>query len=194
MPHAETAGVILVGGRSSRMGRDKAQLPWRGVRLVDHVAEMMRQAGITQVFVSGKVDGYLSIPDPVPHLGPVSGLCTSAVVLQHGYTALLAVPVDMPLLGIEALHTLMDLPADADAQHFSNHPLPCALRLSPAVIARSAALRLTPDCAVHRYLSGLKTRAIDPSPAWAAQLRNTNTPEHWASLCAEQEMGDEPAD
>ncbi|MFO1242050.1 MAG: NTP transferase domain-containing protein [Rickettsiales bacterium] len=44
----ELAAVILVGGKSSHMGQDKASLPYKGKRLVDVVAKVVREAGIEE--------------------------------------------------------------------------------------------------------------------------------------------------
>ena len=54
----DVAAVILVGGKSSRMGQDKALLPYKGKRLVDVVADTIRAAGISRVYVSGKIAEY----------------------------------------------------------------------------------------------------------------------------------------
>lgn len=73
------AGVILCGGRSSRMGRAKALLPWRGRAVIEHVASVLRQAVGELVVVSS---GLIQLPDldatvvedRVPDLGPLGGI------------------------------------------------------------------------------------------------------------------------
>ena len=35
------AAIVLCGGKSTRMGRDKAWLPWAGVPMVSHVVETL---------------------------------------------------------------------------------------------------------------------------------------------------------
>ena len=35
------AGIVLCGGRSSRMGRAKAWLPWFGRSMIEHVVESL---------------------------------------------------------------------------------------------------------------------------------------------------------
>lgn len=70
-------GVVLAGGRSSRMGTDKALLDWHGVPLIVHVVEAVRAAIDGPVVVVGAPGQNLpvdAIEDPVPYGGPVVGL------------------------------------------------------------------------------------------------------------------------
>ena len=56
------AGVVLAGGKSSRMGEDKAQLVWQGETLLDRARQCLRTAGWDDVLVSGRpeeADGVL---------------------------------------------------------------------------------------------------------------------------------------
>ncbi len=73
------AGIVLCGGKSSRMGRAKAWLPWRGRPLLVHVVEVLRRAvGEVVVVSSGKLElPPLDAPvvaDREPHLGPLAGI------------------------------------------------------------------------------------------------------------------------
>lgn len=72
-------GVILAGGRSSRMGTDKALLDWHGVPLVQHVYEAVKAAVDGPVVVVRAPGQQLPVPaieDPIPHGGPVVGVKT----------------------------------------------------------------------------------------------------------------------
>jgi molybdopterin-guanine dinucleotide biosynthesis protein A len=186
-----TAGVILVGGKSSRMGSNKALLPWQGRRLVDGIADILDAAGIADIYVSGIVDGFNTIPDLLPHQGPVGGICASVMQLVPSYARLVFVPVDMPLLSTDCLHALLDDDGTSDAQHFDGHPLPCLLALNERTLAytRHVQQHITNggSYSVKRYLEGLKTRALPVPMAMERDLTNTNTPEEW------QEATHEPA-
>ncbi len=53
------AGIILAAGRSSRMGRDKALLPYRGSTFLGHLIEILRQPRISflRVVLGDNADG-----------------------------------------------------------------------------------------------------------------------------------------
>jgi molybdopterin-guanine dinucleotide biosynthesis protein A len=73
------AGVVLCGGRSSRMGRAKAWLPWRGRPMLAHVVDVLREV-VDEVVVVSAPD--VEVPptqarvvlDREPGLGPLGGI------------------------------------------------------------------------------------------------------------------------
>ena len=96
------SGVVLAGGRSSRMGRDKALLEIGGQSLACRQVDLLRQAGCTGIFLSGRpgvdygMTGITILFDYRPDLGPMAGI-HAALDAMTG-THLLVVPVDLPLL------------------------------------------------------------------------------------------------
>ena len=56
MPANVVEGFVLVGGRSSRMGRDKALLPWKGTTLAQYVAGVVGSATGGPVTLVGDPD------------------------------------------------------------------------------------------------------------------------------------------
>ena len=76
-----TAAIVLCGGRSSRMGRAKAWLPWRGRPMVAHVVDSLRAGrAVDEVVVVSSAE--LDLPplearvvrDRAPALGPLAGI------------------------------------------------------------------------------------------------------------------------
>ena len=57
MKPAPFTGVLVAGGNSSRMGFDKATIPWEGGFLWERQVRVLQQAGARDVFVSGKSNG-----------------------------------------------------------------------------------------------------------------------------------------
>jgi molybdopterin-guanine dinucleotide biosynthesis protein A len=79
------AGIVLCGGRSSRMGRPKAWLPWCGRPVVVHVVDQLRRATDEVVVVCSADLELPPLPVPVvrdrdPGLGPLAGIREG---LQH---------------------------------------------------------------------------------------------------------------
>ncbi|MGQ0843818.1 MAG: molybdenum cofactor guanylyltransferase [Sporichthyaceae bacterium] len=102
----DAAGIVVVGGQSSRMGSPKAHLPWAGSTLVFRTAAMLRETlsgPVVVVGAPGQVlpdlpDGVEVGVDAVPGRGPLEGLATGlALVGDRAPIAFLAA-TDMPML------------------------------------------------------------------------------------------------
>ena len=178
------AGIVLAGGRSSRMGRDKARLSYRGRHLVDWMADMLRAGGATETYVSSPADrtypGHRCIADASPDAGPVGGIL-SVVTSVSGYDGYLVVPVDMPLLTPEMLARLM---RQRGACHYAGTPL-------PAFLPDSAALRSHPASgSVKALLATLAARPVPLAQGDQDRLVNGNTQREWAAI---QTAGEQPS-
>ncbi len=99
---AEVAGVVLAGGQSRRMGCDKSELEISGVSLTNHAFNILNQAGIKEVFISGKK----GIQDQQKNKGPLAGIVASLDFLKS-FKFVLFTTVDMPLLNKHVFHQLI---------------------------------------------------------------------------------------
>ena len=113
----ETAGWVFVGGKSSRFGRDKALVEWRGRSLALHVADVVRAAAGSVTLV-GEVEKYSAlglpvIPDAVWGIGPVGGLL--AVLEASTARWNLVAACDMPHLSEAFLRFLLARAAESGA-------------------------------------------------------------------------------
>jgi molybdopterin-guanine dinucleotide biosynthesis protein A len=105
------AAVILAGGQSRRMGRDKAWLEVDGLPLIARGLWVVREAGIKEIFVSGRtgVDYYslecLVLSDGEPGLGPLGGIERALDAVNA--PLLLVLAVDLPKITAAFLRTLM---------------------------------------------------------------------------------------
>ena len=92
-------GFVLAGGRSSRMGRDKALLPFRGRPMVEIAVEKLRTF-CAEVAISGNRDDLRSfapvVPETLADAGPVAGIETGLGACEQPWA--LFVPVDVPLI------------------------------------------------------------------------------------------------
>lgn len=94
-------GFVLAGGKSSRMGRDKALLDWRGRTLLEHMVDLLTSA--TDLV---RVVGRDQLPDQVTDCGPLGGILTALRISEAD--ANLVVAVDLPLLTKEFLKYLRE--------------------------------------------------------------------------------------
>ena len=105
--------VILVGGESRRMGRDKAILEFEGQPMWKRQLEVLREVGPEQIFVSARTlppwlpDNAVILVDEPPSRGPLSGLTKALAAMRT--THLLALAVDMPFMTSEQLNALSEL-------------------------------------------------------------------------------------
>src|SRR6201996_474393 len=131
MPDAVSlAGVILAGGESRRMGRDKATLPYpgqgpgvsSGTTMVEHVLSVVSQrcAPAFVVAATGQPLPTLQaqiIRDEIQGLGPLpaTGLGLRAAA-EAGATLAFVCAVDMPLLAPELIDELVQLAVETNAE------------------------------------------------------------------------------
>jgi molybdenum cofactor guanylyltransferase len=180
-----SAGFVLTGGRSSRMGRDKALLPIEGSVLVERTAERVRAAAGSVILI-GAPERYrhLELPlaaDLAENCGPIGGLYTALTTTRSDWNLLVA--CDMPGLTVGFLRELLD----AARQHGSTclvpqtpsglHPL-CAVYHRRAVLAVESAIEHK-HFKMHDLLKVLEAQSFPVADA--AQLQNVNTPVEWAA-------------
>lgn len=109
-----TLGVLLAGGRSRRMGRDKSAIMLDGRCFLDHVAQAMHPV-VDEVIVSVASKGgaweerYHMVEDVLPDLGPLGGLVSAFAHVDAA--RLLVAPCDAPGLTSSVFETLL---ANAD--------------------------------------------------------------------------------
>jgi molybdenum cofactor guanylyltransferase len=123
MGHEGTAGVVLVGGRSSRMGTPKAALEWHGstllrrtlgvlARSVDGPLLVVRAAGQPLPGMPQRVD---VVEDPEEGLGPLQGIAAGLAALAGRARAAFVCSTDLPFLHPAFVHrVLMALTDDLD--------------------------------------------------------------------------------
>jgi molybdenum cofactor guanylyltransferase len=105
------AGFILAGGRSSRMGRDKAALEIDGVTMLDRAIDLLQSIGVsvTVVGLPAEFERRASqvpvIADEWPGMGPLGGIATA--LRQTPATWNLVIACDMPYLTAEWLRFLL---------------------------------------------------------------------------------------
>ena len=105
----QASGFVLAGGGSTRMGRNKALLPFRGITLVEHVAGIVREAAGSATLIGDPVQlGHLGLPvfpDKLPGFGPASGIYTALTMTSSDWN--LIAGCDMPAITGDILVSLL---------------------------------------------------------------------------------------
>jgi len=110
-------GVILAGGKSSRMGQNKALMSLGGQRLVDRVVAVMRAVVRDLLMVTNTPEVYADlgvpmVPDVLPDKGSLGGIYSA--VYHVASPGCLVVACDMPFLQASVLRYLLAQMADYD--------------------------------------------------------------------------------
>lgn len=187
-----TTGVVLAGGRSRRMGRDKALLELDGRPLIEWVIEGIERVCCEVLVVAGEADRYpgLGVPvvaDRFPGVGVLGGLHAGLKAASYGL--ILAVGCDMPFLNSELLQAFAGWAESVDVAILRRgeyvEPLHGAYRRTciPAIedVIRRGERRIIsffPQVEV-RYITAEEARRFDPQ---LRSFRNVNTPEEWATV------------
>ncbi len=200
-----TAGaILLLGGRSTRMGTAKADLDWHGEPLAAHVARVLQSAvgngpvvavGAPEQAIPQLPPGVTIVRDTIADEGPLRGFETGLVAIGTTADVVFVASVDAPLLHAGFITALLDALAPEDdaivpIAHGHRHPLTAVYRVGvlPIITQALAAGDRGPGVILGR----LGTRFLDetallalPGVAMADPeldaLQNVNTPEEFAA-------------
>ena len=183
-------GLVLAGGRSSRMRRDKAALEFRaGETQLDAVMKLL-EGRVAKAFVSVRADQrddaararFPHIVDRGDIEGPIAGI--SAAFSIYPDMAWLVLACDLPFLDASTLDTLLlarDPNFDATAYRSSHDGLPeplCAIYEPAARVTLNQQVAAGRNCP-RKFLINAHTQLLDqPNPR---ALDNVNTVEEYES-------------
>ena len=196
-----TSSIILAGGRSSRMGSDKALLPLPGneqISFVEHLVSVLAPIGSevllvvrdeTQALAYASLRNVRIVIDQIPDYGPLMGLYSGLSAMHSTSMYALVMAVDMPFVQ-PALLTYLLAQAQGDSMLVPVvEDTPQVLlavyprTILPTIEALLRQGRRDPrsllKAAPVRYVDEAQLRAIDP------QLRsfmNVNTPDELRTI------------
>jgi len=185
-------GAILIGGRSTRMGTDKALIELAGVPMVQWVAATLEQAGLDVVTVGGprRVPGYENYADRPGLGGPLAGL--AGALENSNDSAVMLVAVDQPLLRAATLERLLAIEGhDAIVPIDAGHPQVTCSLYRPSCLAELGRIAGTiPNVSIRHLLAGADVRYIEPVEwtEWGENgrsWRSIDTPSDLAAIEAE---------
>ncbi len=187
-PATPVFGLILAGGASTRMQRDKASLPYAGRTQLDRAFELAARH-VRRVFVSVRATQSAEptraqrpmIVDAIEGEGPIVGI--RSALAAHPGVAWLVIACDLPFLSDRALGQLLAGrdPAVLATAFISTHdglPEPLCAIWEPDAAAALAAYQQTGGRCPRKFLIRHPARLLQPEDPRA--LDNINTPEEYA--------------
>ncbi len=179
--------IVLAGGQSRRMGRDKALIRLGKETLLERAVSAARQAADRVVIVTDRsgryrLPGVESCEDLLPDAGPVAGIAAGLAHLGPGAHIVLA--CDMPGLQPELLRLLRSLHRaglDAVVPWIDERPEPLCALYDHSALSKLQAFLSGGGRAAHRALEQLRVRRAVESELRQADpgllsFANWNTP------------------
>ncbi len=170
MSRRKIAGIILAGGRSSRMGENKALIKFQGKTLLDHMLETLNSANMTDVFISGTFDGYNCIPDTKNFQGPAIAIKNILLELVD-YDGVFFTPVDMPLLSVDAINFLLE---NKNGAFYKYHPFPVYIPNQHNIDSDANSVKA--------LLNDLSIKPQKMPKIYQSEMTNLNTPDDWQKI------------
>lgn len=185
--------IVLAGGHSRRLGRDKALLPWRGRTLIEYLAGRLQKFSDDVLVITGPEIRYtdiLNVPifaDELKDAGPLGGLYTGLKHARYSYS--LVVACDMPFVGrtvLELLKSNVDSSVQAVVPCIENHRVPtlaiyhkdCLSIIEKLHKQGRLALQALLDSVSLKIISEEELRSVDPT---LRSFVNINTKADWES-------------
>ena len=100
--------LLLAGGKSSRMGTNKAELLYEGRTFLENLIEKSKTLGIEKIYLSGYQktgEDIQAVYDIYPEIGPLGGLHAGLMAAKTAYC--LVLPVDVPQIPKDFLEELL---------------------------------------------------------------------------------------
>jgi molybdopterin-guanine dinucleotide biosynthesis protein A len=177
--------VILAGGLSRRMGRDKAALPAGDGTLIAHLAHRLAPFVDETIIAGGSVTPNLPdvrlVADRAPGLGPLAGMHAGLLAARHPHVWVVA--CDLPDVEPAVLMLLRELADTYDGvvPRIGGEPQGvCALyqrnlasRIDALLNAGERSVKSLLAASTIRYVAPDELRAVDPQ---LRSFRNINTP------------------
>lgn len=189
-------GIVLCGGKSSRMGTAKADLDFAGETMLARICRTLNEVVSPVVVVAAPEQQVPAIPiritvvrDPVAYDGPLRGIAEGLAALPADVDAAYVTSCDVPLLTVAWIRFLIGCLGDADiaVPHVNGrpHPLSGVYRQATASTARRllGEGRFRPaflfDLHPTRFVTADELTSVDPA---LEALLNVNTPEEYTAL------------
>ena len=186
---AELYGLVLMGGHSRRMGRDKSELEYHGVPQREYVADLLSGL-VGMTYLSGRGEqleglgsSYPFLADSYMDLGPLGGILTA--FQAHPDKAWLVMAVDMPKMDASGLEKLVrarrpEKLATAYLNQVTQKPEPLAAIWEPAIFPVLLAFLAENQLSPQKILMDLDIQLVPVESS--EKLLNVNKPSDFGFL------------
>ena len=138
------AVAILSGGKSSRMGINKALASLNGIKVIEYILARLKPYFDELLIVTNEPELYEKYParvitDIFPRKGPIAGI--HAALMNTSRTEIFVLSCDMPFVNTDVINYMMERAADCDSV------VPVIGRLQPtAAVYNQSCVPLLTDC------------------------------------------------
>jgi molybdopterin-guanine dinucleotide biosynthesis protein A len=187
----DISGAILAGGKSTRMGKEKALLEFHGKPFIKHIAETLSRLFEHIVVVADEPSRFEFlhlpvVPDVFKNCGPLGGIHSALV--YSSTERVFVVSCDTPLLQPEFISFLLDDVPDNDVLVPSVgsfvHPI-CGMYKKSCIPVIEEWLTVK-KYSVLQFLQTQQTKkvelSVDEELRFGQSLQNINTPEEYQNL------------
>lgn len=177
-------GLVLAGGKSTRMGEDKGLLQWHGKEQMYYLADMLEEF-CNEVFISCRIDQaysigkkYKVITDEYENAGPLAAIISA--FHQNKNYPWLVVACDLPLLDVKTIDYLIrhrdeDVVATTFNSSYNNLPEPLITIWEANTLPLLERALSEKKYSPQRVLMTARIKVLHAPDAGA--LLNVNTPE-----------------
>jgi molybdopterin-guanine dinucleotide biosynthesis protein A len=181
--------LVLCGGRSRRMGRPKAFLPYGGTTMINHIVGVVRELFAETFIVANEPEAFEDLEvdvlkDILPYRGPLGGILSGLLVSQYSHAFVIA--CDMPLVEVGLIRQLVGKRHNADVVVASHEDgiEPLLGVYSKACIKPLEESLFNGELSLKEFLSGLNssTFEVDENADELPSYFNVNTPQDYSRL------------
>jgi molybdenum cofactor guanylyltransferase len=186
------SGALLIGGRSQRMGTDKALLPINGASLLQRQCATLQGAGVSELILSTRqgspvvIPGTKTVLDAYGEIGPIAGIAAALEAATCPVVFMLA--VDMPRMTAQTIRHILSLSNEdrgcVPLVRSRHEPLAAAYPRSLLPLLRSqiiAGRHALQDLVEKSIVAGQMISREIP-PAEAECFLNCNRPAEWQAF------------
>ena len=196
------AGIVLCGGKSTRMGTPKATLPFGPETMLQRVVRLLGAVVDPIIVVAAPQQALPELPDDVivtlderEHRGPLEGLRAGLKALPNSVDTAYVTSCDVPLLVPGFVTRMIELLGDHDiaVMEIDGFPHPLSAIYRRATLAQVEALLERDKLRPVFLFDTVRTRRVRPEEMTSVDpqlrtLRNLNTPDDYLAALREADL------